>query len=132
MEKDLANGEVEKYLPLYFLGEILVCFPHRPASEVFPRELGTDLGYQLLGHWRFQPDVFIYQTSCGKEQQACADFRSQVDIVEWAERRDFTWEVRRLSLTRTIQELERLRDDCSVIPCLEYTARVEEIKKRLR
>ena len=120
-----------EYIPLYFGGEILVSFYDSPVNDFFASRVGSTLGYQLQGRWLLCDDVFMYQTKCGEENKACAEFRSQEEVA-WAERRDFSVEGRKISLTRTMRELEQLQDRCGTMHLSDYLSEIERIKKGLR
>ncbi len=121
---------IEKYFPLYSLGEILVHFKESVGDD-FAATFGKFLGHTMITPWEHGDDVFVYKTEVHQEDEAIKTFLGKTEFIDGAYRRDMGLEGRWISLGKAIRALEELCDDCE-IPTAEYKRKLKEINGRLK
>lgn len=117
-----------KYEPNYAKGQILVCFKlEKDCGKEFAKTFGEFIGY-ALGDEEYDHgnNVFIYKTEIGKEKEACGQFLTHGDFIEWAELRDLKLEFRWDRADRTLEMIKSLYDDAAS-PDDEYAREIDSI-----
>lgn len=66
------------------------------------------LGYDFVGDWNHDYNVYIYQDPEGAETEACERFRSEKEFVAWVETKDIKIEKRWENIEEAIDNLNSL------------------------
>jgi len=111
----------------YACSEILVGFRKQiNCNDSFAEKFGKGFGYDLVGEWNHDYNVYIYQVPKDAETEACERFMSKKEFVGWAETKDVKIEKRWENLEEAIDKLNSLHNDAEISD-ERYIARLDII-----
>jgi hypothetical protein len=114
-----------KYRPRYSKDEVLAFF-YFNLSEKTAQRLGEALGYEFIGEWA--ENVFRFKTPEGKAREACGQFESFGELVEWAEPVDLKMESR----SKNLEEVIKLMKDVDYVASNKcYNEQLDKVVKQL-
>jgi hypothetical protein len=113
------------YRPRWSKDEVLAFF-YLNLSKKTAQRLGEALGYELVGEW--SENIFRFKTPMGKAGEACGQFESFDELVEWAEPVDLKLEFRGKNLEGIVK---MMRDVDYAVSNKRYKEQIDKVVKQL-